>query len=71
MANLPYFEQDRQRLGGMLEGRSPYAGQEWGGLVGQLQQQASGQGPSLAQQAYRQASQDNMGALSSMAQGSN
>lgn len=69
--NLPYFQQDRDRLGGMLEGRNPYAGQEWGGLVGQLQQQASGQGPSLAMDAYRKASQDNMGALSSMANGSN
>lgn len=45
-ARLPYFEEDRNRLGGMLDGRSPYAGQEWGGLISQLQQQASGKGPS-------------------------
>jgi hypothetical protein len=43
--NLPYFQQDRDRLQGLLNGQSPYAGAEWGGLIGQLQQQASGQGP--------------------------
>jgi hypothetical protein len=45
-AHLPYFEDDRTRLGGMLDGRNPYAGQEWGGLISQLQNQAAGRGPS-------------------------
>lgn len=57
-AQLPYWRQDRARLGGMLDGQSPFAGSEWGGLISQLQQQASGQGPSLAQDAYRKASAD-------------
>ena len=69
-ASLPYFQQDRDRLGGMLDGRNPYAGQEWGGLVSQLQQQASGKGPSLAMDAYRQASQDTSNQLASMGRGS-
>jgi hypothetical protein len=68
--NLPYFEEDRARLGGMLQGQSPFAGGEWGGLVSQLQQQASGAGPSMAQQAYRQASQDTTNSLGSLARGS-
>jgi hypothetical protein len=69
-ANNPYFQQDRNRLGGMLDGRSAFAGQEWGGLVSQLQAQANGTGPSMAQQAYRQASQDTGAQLGSMARGS-
>jgi hypothetical protein len=70
MAQMPHYEEDRNRLGGMLNGHSPYAGSEWGTLIGQLQQQASGQGPSLAQDAYRGAQQDNTAALGSMARGS-
>lgn len=68
--NLPYFAQDRARLGGMMQGQSPYAGSEWGGLISQLQQQASGQGPSLAQDAYNSASQNTTANLRSMANGS-
>lgn len=68
--NLPYFQQDRDRLGGMLQGRSPYAGAEWGGLISQLQNQAAGRGPSVAQDAYAQASQNTTANLRSMANGS-
>lgn len=67
---LPYFEEDRARLGGLLNGQSPFAGAEWGGLISQLQQQASGQGPSLAEQTYRGAAMDTTNSLSSMARGS-
>lgn len=52
---LPYFEQDRSRLGGLLHGQSPFASSQWGGLISQLQQRASGSGPSVAQMQYQQA----------------
>ena len=52
---LPYFEQDRSRLGGLLQGQSPFASSQWGGLISQLQQRASGSGPSVAQMQYQQA----------------
>jgi hypothetical protein len=58
MASMPYFEQDRARLGGMLQGQSPFAGREWGGLISQLKTQSMGGGPSLASQEYQRASQD-------------
>lgn len=67
---LPYFDEDRQRIMEMLGARSAFAGEEWGGLIGQLQRQASGQGPSLAEQQYRSAAQDTTNSLSSMARGS-
>jgi hypothetical protein len=67
---LPYFQEDRDRLGGMLDGKSPYAGSEWGSLISQLQDRASGKGPSVAGDAYKQASQDSMNQLSSMSQNS-
>lgn len=69
--NLPFFLQDRERLGGMLNGQSPFAGSEWGGLISQLQNTAAGRGPSVAGDAYRQASMDNSAALASMGQASN
>lgn len=68
--NLPWFQQDRDRLGGLLGNRSPFAGNEWGALIDQLTQRANGQGPSLAGMQYRQAMQDTTSNLSSMAQGS-
>ena len=67
--NLPYYQQDRDRLGGMLTGQSPFAGSEWGALIGQLQQRASGAGPSLAGDAYRSAAMDTQNSLGSMARG--
>ncbi len=68
--NNPYFQQDRDRLGGMLQGQSPFAGSEWGALVSQLQQRAGGQGPSIAGDAYRRAAMDSQAALTSMGQAS-
>lgn len=69
-AGNPYFQEDRDRLGGLMDGQSAFAGKEWGGLVSQLQAQANGTGPSMAQDAYRQASQDTGAQLGSMARGS-
>lgn len=68
--NLPYFEEDRARLGSLLQGQSAFAGQEWGSLINQLQARASGLGPSIAGNAYKQASQDSMNGLKSLAQNS-
>lgn len=68
--NLPYFQQDRDRLGGLLNGQSPFAGSEWGGLIQQLQQRASGQGPSIAGDAYRSAQMDTQASLGSLSRGS-
>lgn len=68
--NLPYFQQDRARLQGLMGGQSPFASKDWGDLIGQLKQRASGQGPSLAQQNYNMAAGDTTNALSSMARGS-
>jgi hypothetical protein len=68
--NLPYFEEDRARLGSMLQGQSAFAGQEWGSLISQLQARASGGGPSVAGNAYKQASQDSMSQLTSMSRNS-
>lgn len=67
---LPHFDEDRGRLGGMLDGQSAFAGQEWGGLIKQLQDRAAGVGPSLAEQQYRAASQNTTSALGSMSRGS-
>lgn len=68
--NLPYFEEDRARLGGMLDGHSAFAGSEWGGLISQLQARASGAAPSVAGNAYKQASQDSQNNLASLSQNS-
>ena len=68
-AGLPYFEQDRARLGGMLQGQSPFASKDWGGLISQLQARASGQGPSVAQMQYQQAMGNANNQLSGMAHG--
>lgn len=67
---LPFFQDDRNRLGGMLEYRDPYAGAEWAGLIGQLQERAAGRGPSIAGDAYKQASQDTTASIGSIAAGS-
>lgn len=64
---LPYFQEDRDRLGGMLGGHDPYASGEWDGLIGQLTAQANGTGPSLAEQAYRRQTMDTAGRLAGMA----
>jgi hypothetical protein len=69
--DLPYFEQDRKRLGGMLDSSAgPFAGSEWGSLISQLQARASGTGPSVAGNAYKQASQDSMNNLGSLSRDS-
>lgn len=68
--HLPGFEEDRARLGGMLNGQSAFAGSEWGSLISQLQARASGEGPSIAGNAYKQASQDSMNNLASLSQNS-
>lgn len=68
--SLPHFEEDRARLGGLLQGQSPFAGTEWGALIGQLQARAGGGVPSVAGNAYKQASQDSMNNLASLAQNS-
>lgn len=65
--NLPYFEEDRARLGQMLDGHSAFAGSEWGGLISQLQARANGTAPSVAGNAYKQAAQDSQAQLMSMA----
>lgn len=65
--NLPYFDEDRQRLGQMLDGHSAFAGSEWGNLISQLQARANGTAPSVAGNAYKQASQDAQAHLMSMA----
>lgn len=72
MRNLevPYFKQDRTRIGNQLKGQSPFAGSDWGALVTQLQQRSMGQGPSVAENAYRQASDDTNAQLISMSQNS-
>lgn len=69
-SNLPYFEEDRARLGGMMQGQSPFAGSEWGSLISHLQSRANGTAPSVAGNAYKQASQDSMNQLASMSQNS-
>lgn len=68
--NLPFFLQDRERLGQQLNGQSPFAGSEWGGLISQLQARASGAGPSMAGDAYKQASQDSINNLTSLSRNS-
>ena len=67
---LPFFPEDRGLTSGLLGDRNPYAGAEWGGLIKQLQDQAAGNGPSVAEQAYSRAQGDTTAALASMAQGS-
>src|SRR3954462_8420568 len=68
--NLPYFEEDRKRLGHLLDHRSPFAGSEWTHLIGQLQQRANGGAPSVAGMAYQKATQDAQNGLASMSQNS-
>lgn len=68
--SLPYFEADRARLGSMMDGHTAFAGSEWGSLISQLQSRANGGGPSVAGNAYKQASQDAMNNLTSLSQNS-
>lgn len=68
--NLPYFEQDRNRLQGMLQGQTPFASQDWGGLISQLKDRAAGTGDSLAKQNYNMANQNTVNSISSIARGS-
>lgn len=65
--NLPYFQQDRDRLSNTMQGQSPFAGNEWGALISQLQQRSAGAGPSIAGDAYRSAAMDTQNSLGSMA----
>jgi hypothetical protein len=67
--NLPYFQQDRDRINGMLAGQSPFASQDWGSLISQLQQRASGAHPenSLAVQNFNMAQGQQNANLSSLA----
>lgn len=58
----------QKRPGAPQIGQNPYMGQ-WDTLLGQLQQQASGQGPSLAENAYRQAHAQGLRDQMSMASG--
>lgn len=83
---LPYFEEDRDELQGYLSQGSPYQGQapiaqtsqvgqdpyrgDWSSLIAQLQAQARGEGPSLAEQQYRAAQQDTVSALTSQGRAS-
>lgn len=83
--DLPYFQEDRDRLQGMLDGHSPYVngaatsqggqvGQDpwqsgWASLIQQLQDQAAGRGPSLAVQQYQRASGDAMAQQTALARG--
>jgi hypothetical protein len=48
--------------------QNPYMG-NWNSLIGQLEQQASGKGPSLAGDAYKQAHQTGMNNLMAMSRG--
>jgi len=65
--NLPYFQQDRDRISGMLDGRSAFASSDWNTLIGQLQARANGTAPSVAGNAFKQASQTAQNSLSSLA----
>lgn len=77
---LPYFEEDRARLQGLLGGRSPYLGAApqlgadpysagYQQLVRQLQDQAAGRGPSLAEQSVRAQGAQAAGQIASSAAG--
>jgi len=68
--NLPYFQQDRDKLDQLMKGQSPFAGSEWGNLITQLQNRSNGVGPSVAGDAYKQASQDTNNQLMSMSRNS-
>jgi len=66
---LPYFQDDRNRLGGLLQGQSPFAGQEWGSLVSQLQGRANGTNNQVAVGQYQTGIQDASNNLSAMSHG--
>lgn len=78
---LPYAQQDRNYLAENLMqgspyaqaaqvGASPYAGDQ-SALLGQLRSMAAGGGPSIAAQAYQNASQDSLAQQAAMAHGGN
>lgn len=66
--NLPYFQQDRNQIQSQLAGQSPFASQNWNGLINQLQTRANGQN-SLAQQNYNMANQSTINSIGSLARG--
>lgn len=66
---LPHFVEDRERLGGLLAGQSPFASTDWGALVSHLQGIASGKVQGVAGQQYQQAMGNASNGLSSMAHG--
>lgn len=68
--NLPYFQQDRDRLQGLMNGQNPFASNDWNGLITQLQQRAAGTAPSLAGMAYNRGMADTGSQLSAMSRGS-
>lgn len=67
---IPDYVKNQDYLTKQLAGQTPFASNQWGDLITQLQQRASGQGPSLATQNYNMASQNTVNALTSMANGS-
>lgn len=62
------LEWGRQRQDVPQIGENPYMGQ-WGDLIGQLQTQSRGEGPSLSGEAYKQAHQTGMNSVRSMSRG--
>jgi len=67
-------DQDRQMLQNQMAGGSPYMQGnpyqgDFGSLIKQLQDQAAGRGPSVAQNAYNAASQNNMAQQMAMSVG--
>lgn len=74
---LPGYKENRDRIAGHLNapGRGPYVGPNpyeggWQRLIGQLEGQANGTGPSLAQAQYQRAAQDQQAAIGSLARSS-
>lgn len=69
-ANLPYFQQDRDRLQGLLNGRNPFASGDWDSVIASLKDRAMGNGMSQAGMAFQKASQEGVNNLASLSQGS-
>lgn len=70
-AYLPNYDQNNQQLDSLLKGQSPYASQDWGTLIQQLQGRANGTAPSVAGMQYQQAQQNTASNLAGMAHGGN
>lgn len=74
-ANLPYFEEDRNKLQGLMDqGKGPYMGADpyrgnWDAHLSQLEDRAAGRGPSIAGDAFRGASQNALSQQMAMSQG--